>query len=275
MSGFYLTATTDTIKVNTASGADIDVSVQYDELTLSGGAILNDRQLTAITTATDTTILSAPASGKTRRCGEIHIYNKDVSSQTVIIYHDANGTQYKIDATLIDPGEHLYYTAGVGFYKKTSANKLDKMLFVASDVTNATTSFADITGLTWSVDANKKYTFNAWLLHRTDATTTGAQFGVNGPTSGNTVIGAHQQIVASATTAATGGAGTAAAYDTAPVVETTGPGATSMIALIQGAIETTAAGTFAMRSKSEVAVAGGLVIKRGSWCHLREADNQK
>ena len=50
---------------------------------------------------------------------------------------------------------------------------IDKMLFVSSDVTNATTSFADITGLTWPILANKKYTINAWLLHQTNATTTG------------------------------------------------------------------------------------------------------
>lgn len=270
-----LTATTDKIRVITGTGADIDVECSFDELTISGGAILNDRQLTAITTATTTEILGAPASGKMRRFYEASFYNKDSISQTITILYSTGGgpTDYYQDAYTLDPGDAVSYTPGIGFYKRVGSPKLDKMLFVSADVTNATTSFADITGLTWPIEANKKYTFNCMLIHQTNATTTGAQFGVNGPAVTNLVITGLFNITQSITAAAFGSGAAVTAVDTAAVVETTGPGAVNVIGIMAGSYEPSAAGTFAVRSKSEVAVASGLIIKRGSWCHLREADS--
>jgi len=55
------------------------------------------------------------------------------------------------------------------------------------------------------------------------------------------------------------------------VVETTGPGAVNMLAILSGFFNPSADGTFAVRCVSEVAVAGGLVVKAGSWCRVWEA----
>jgi len=61
--------------------------------------------------------------------------------------------------------------------------------------------------------------------------------------------------------------------DDMKVVETTGPGAVNMLAIISGYIVPSADGTFAVRCASEVAVASGLTIKAGSWLRIWETDN--
>jgi hypothetical protein len=42
------------------------------------------------------------------------------------------------------------------------------------------------------------------------------------------------------------------------------------LAILSGYINPSAAGTFAVRGQSEVAVAAGLTVKKGSWLHLFE-----
>ena len=152
--------------------------------------------------------------------------------------------------------------------------KLDAKLRVVSDVVNATTSFADVTGLTQALLSGKKYAFEAWLFHQTNATTTGAQFGVNiGATPTVLNLSSISQITASVTAATFGSSAMVTAVDTAAVVETTGPGAVNMLAVLAGFIQPSADGTFAIRCKSEVAVASGLTVKAGSWLRIWEVDN--
>ena len=140
-------------------------------------------------------------------------------------------------------------------------------------MTNATTSFADVTGLTVPLISGRKYGFEACLPHQTNATTTGAQFGVNiGATPTLLNVQAIQQITASVTAATFGSSAMVTAVDTAAVVETTGPGANNFIAMLYGFIQPSADGTFAVRCKSEVAVAGGLVVKAGGWLRIWEMD---
>jgi hypothetical protein len=57
-----------------------------------------------------------------------------------------------------------------------------------ADVTNSTTSFADVTGLTFSATANKDYIFEAWLIFQSNTATTGIKFAVNGPASPVAVV---------------------------------------------------------------------------------------
>lgn len=54
---------------------------------------------------------------------------------------------------------------------------------LGSDVTNSTTSYADITGLTFPVLSGKNYEFESRVLWTCASTTEGAGFAVNGPTT--------------------------------------------------------------------------------------------
>ncbi|HUV85444.1 MAG TPA: hypothetical protein VMV86_07030 [Methanosarcinales archaeon] len=59
----------------------------------------------------------------------------------------------------------------------------EKIVSIASDVSNATTNFADVTGLTFNMLANKDYIFEAWLIFQSSSTSVGIKFAVNGPAS--------------------------------------------------------------------------------------------
>lgn len=269
-----LLATTDTMSVITSAAATLDVVASIQDKTTASGAIASASQRTAITTATTTTVVSAPASGVERNVVELTLRNKHASLATdVTVQLAATGpTLYEMFKVTLNAGDTLEYIEGIGYFVLTNAAALDKRLIVTSDVVNATTSFADITGLTTPLLSGKHYNFMAVLIHQTNATTTGAQFGVNiGAAPTSLILHGYAQITSSVTAAAYGGSAAVTALDTAMVVETTGPGAVNMIAVMHGWIVPSANGTFAVRCKSEVAVASGLTVKAGSHCIIWEA----
>lgn len=270
-----LLATTDKISLTTSAAASVDVVASIQDKTTSTGAIASASQRTAVTTAATTDIVAAPASGVERNIVECTARNKHATQPTdVTVQLNANGTLYEICKATLNPGDTLEYIEGVGYFVVANAAALDKKLIVLSDVVNATTSFADITGLTTPLLAGKNYNFSCILFHQTNATTTGAQFGVNiGAAPTSLMLAGIAQITSSVTAAAYGSSAGVTALDTAMVVETTGPGAVNMIAEMHGWIKPSADGIFAVRCKSEVAVASGLTVKAGSFCRIWEATN--
>ena len=59
----------------------------------------------------------------------------------------------------------------------------EQTLRTTADVTNATTTFADITGLSFTALANKDYIIEGWLIFQSDTATCGIKFALNGPAS--------------------------------------------------------------------------------------------
>lgn len=268
-----LLATTDKIQLVTSAAATLDVVASIQDKTTSTGAIASASQRTAVTTATTTDIVSGPSSGIERNIVELTARNKHATQACdVTVLLDANGTDYEICKFTLAAGDTLEYVEGIGWFTLTEPAALFKKLIVTSDVVNATTSFADITGLTCAVQSGKSYNFHAVLFHQTNATTTGAQFGVNtGTAPTSLILSGYAQITASVTAATYGSSAAVTARDTAMVVETTGPGAVNMIADMHGWIVPAVNDTFAVRCKSEVAVASGLTVKAGSYCLIWEA----
>lgn len=268
---------TDLLDVITSSVADLDVHVAFIDATLSTGLVINmDKQQTAIVTATTTTIAAAPTGAtKIRNITSLFIRNKHASLSNDVTIR-VNGT---LDVELIKvtllAGQTLQYSEALGFYVLPSS-RLDRWLRVSGvDYVNATTSFTDITGLTCLVLNGKIYNFEAHLFHVMNATTTGPRFGINGPTL--TAIQVLQTIrsvtltSADATTVESQSGAPATAVDTS-AGGATGTGNVSVTdALLTGVFTAGADGTFAMRGQSEVAVAAGLTVKIGSWCHVWEA----
>jgi hypothetical protein len=64
------------------------------------------------------------------------------------VQYNANATLYELHKVTLLAGELLEFFEGVGFFKVANTAGLARYLLVTSDVINATTSFADITGLT-------------------------------------------------------------------------------------------------------------------------------
>jgi hypothetical protein len=59
-----------------------------------------------------------------------------------------------------------------------------------ADVSNATTAFADVTGLSFPAAANADYLIEAFLVYTSTVITTGINFAINGPASPVGVVGA-------------------------------------------------------------------------------------
>jgi len=274
-----LSASTDLIQVVTSATGSVLAHASWED-------VVNDRSKTptrvargrnnaaAITTATTTTLAAGSASGVERAVRAISVRNNHASTSNTVTVQLTDGTTAVVlwkgvmlaGETAVYDGQWTFYSAA-GVIKASALAEFAVNLHVDADVTNATTSWANVTGLTASVSDTIKYGFEAFMIHKTDATTTGAQFGIAGPTMTYMRVATIASYTPAAVTSAMA-AGVAAAQDTAAAVETTGPGTTETVAILGGYFVPSADGTFAIRCKSEIAVAGGLVIIKGSWLRL-------
>lgn len=270
------TGTADKIQAVTSSTSALDVHVSYMDASNAVPPVVQGdtmgRQNTAISSATTTDICAGPASSEVRNVKTIHVRNKGAAANDVTILYDQAGTDFELFKATLSSGDMLEYVEGIGWFVVTTA-KIDVKLRVAgSDVVNATTSWADVTGLTHPVESGKHYNFLAHLYHIGNATTTGARFGINGPSMSGMRVNGIGTVTGSVTAAALS-APTAdvTAVDTAAQGAQTTGAATVVVDIISGWLNPSAAGTFAVRCQSEVAVAAGLTVKVGSWCRLWEA----
>lgn len=112
----FLTNTTETLELTTSSTAGIDYQINWIDVVAATSATPGSTQ-GKITTATTTTILSAPASSTSRQVKSIFIRNIDgTTSNTISVNKDVSGTNYVLTADLIlQPGESASYEDGVGW----------------------------------------------------------------------------------------------------------------------------------------------------------------
>jgi hypothetical protein len=193
-----LTATNQILELNTSSASNIDVVVSYTDHTTTGGTLGTQDAL--ITTATNTTILSAPASSTQRQVKMISINNTSSTTNTVIVKKDVGGTEYDIIRAILSENERLEYTDMLGWEvyansggRKASINQGNSPTssaisasVLASDVVNnnaTANSIQDVTGLSFPVIANKTYWFKFQIQYSTAAVATGSRWTINGPTT--------------------------------------------------------------------------------------------
>jgi len=144
------------------------------------------------------------------------------------------------------------------------------ILRTTGDITNSTTSFADVTGLTFTTTANKDYVFEAWLIFQSDTVGTGIKFAVNGPTSPVAVVMlAHVPIAlglyASCVTLAS------RAYNTGTASASVDTANANLLCKIDGLIRTGSnTGTFAVRFAAETT--GIVKIMTGSVLRYRQTN---
>jgi hypothetical protein len=110
-----LTATTDKIQIVTDAAVTVDVHVSAVDL--SGTTVTPLRQNTAISTATTTDVLAAPASSTQRNLKTLNARNRSTSASVgVLVQFNQNATIYELFAATLRPGETLEYVEGVGFF---------------------------------------------------------------------------------------------------------------------------------------------------------------
>lgn len=261
-------AGTDKLQLTTGEARTIDVHTSW--MDYSGTTVTPGRTNTAISTATTTDIVATPGASTYRNVKTINVRNKDSSSATITMIYDQNGTDYELHKVILASGECLEYIEGIGWFVVSTTAKLETMLRVTADITYSTAAtFADITGLTVAVKNGKNYVFNSEIIHISAVATTGAQFGVNGPTM-TYVIAATIDTVTTSVTGATLSAGAVTALNTAVTAQTSGS-ASNSLAHIAGQFTPSADGTFAMRATAEVAAS--MTVRQGSWLWVKECDN--
>lgn len=133
------------------------------------------------------------------------------------------------------------------------------LVTLGSDVVNATTSYADVTGLSFSVSSGVTYRFEIIIIFDVAATGNGTRWSMNGPAK---TFGAWTvNWMNSATSNQLRNADT---YDDSGISTAASPFAASNLALINGAIRPSASGTIIVRFSSEAALANGVTAKAGS-----------
>lgn len=110
-----LDATTESIVVVTNLAKNIDYVSSWSDYTTTTLTPGNDKG--SITTATTTTIVSAPAASTQRQIHYFSLCNKDTSSQTLAVHHDTSGTKTLISPNnvILQAGESLVYNSKDGF----------------------------------------------------------------------------------------------------------------------------------------------------------------
>jgi hypothetical protein len=140
---------------------------------------------------------------------------------------------------------------------------------VASDVSNATTTAANITGLTFGVTASTNYSLSCNLYY---TSTSGAypKFGLNGPASPTAVTGLIEQTNTTTASASSVNVIALNAYGVvAPYTTTVGANATSYPVHLEATFRNgTTAGTLALQMASSTTTA--VLAKAGSSCLLTQ-----
>lgn len=199
-----------------------------------------------------------------------NVFNVDTSGLKVNIgTADASGTLLVLD-TKNDNTTDPSGTAGAMYYNSTAGvfrcyegtawvDCISKHIkAIGSDPTaNSAVTLADATGLNFTVASGRTYRYSANIAYTSAATTTGINFGVNGPT--NSLFSWTAQT---SNTAGTGSILNSSTLNTAATAATGSISGTNM-AVLDGIITTTASGTVQIRFASEVATSA-ITIKAGS-----------
>jgi hypothetical protein len=143
----------------------------------------------------------------------------------------------------------------------------ENIVRTTGDVSNSTTTFADVTGLTFSATASKDYIFEAWLIFQSNTATTGIKFAVNGPASPTAVV-IQTHIPISLVSVTQGGA---RAYDSGTASASVDTINTNLLGHVMGVLRNgTTTGNFTIRFAAETT--GIVKVMTGSVLRYRQVN---
>jgi hypothetical protein len=254
-----LSTTSDKVQVvldATVTTNQLKCFASYTDTTTTSITPSRNALTTNNTTAVD--LVASPGSSTQRLVSYMSVYNSDTVSATVTINLYTTSTTYKLFTTTLAVGERVEYQQGEGFkvftsdgsYKETPnaigapvSNTISHVMLSSDQTVNAT-SYADITGLSVSLLANKRYWFKFVIVTTSVSTSTGAGWSINGPAFTNLQ---YYSWYPSSTTAAQYN-NAVSSYDSGT---TTGNNAVRGLAMIEGTVDTSASGTLIGRFRSE------------------------
>ncbi len=274
-----LTATTDLVRVITSAAGDVDVVANYLDRDQTTFAVQTaDKQLTTITTATTTTVVSAPASGKTRNVKLLHLRNAHASSanDVTVLLEISGGTQYEMHKVTLQPGEALEYVEGVGFFTLAAASTgfgdmIERRLDATQSGTNGTAAqnWFPTNGAP-TVEAGVVYGFDGLLnMTRAAGTTSHTTSLLFGGTATLTSILWRASCNTGDTLANAAQNHAAGRSASAVVVKAASTSATEEVSLrVEGSVKINAAGTFIPQFSYSAAPGGAPTIQIGSYFYL-------
>lgn len=155
-----------------------------------------------------------------------------------------------------------------------SNNALDlagvsKTVVLAADVVNnngSANTIADVTGLSFAVEAGKLYQFEFMILFSANATTTGSRWAINGPAAPTYLCYSSEYSLTSTTSTRNANV---IAYDSPAGANATSGATSSNVAYLLGFIQPSASGTVIARFASEVSAAA-ITARAGSFVNWRK-----
>ncbi len=242
------------------------------------------RTVTTTNNTTDVTLAAAPASSTQRIIDFISVFNNDTVNANVTIKLDANGTEYVLFKTTLARDEKIEYQEGQGFKViansgavKQSINQGNNTIGTAltavvlgSDVINnnaVANTIQDVTGLSFSVLANKKYYFKFLINYTAAATTTGSRWSVN--CTAGLATGLSMTSEYSLTTTTTTRNALVQGFDLPAAANATSATTGNNMAVLEGIFTPTADGTFIARFASEV-LSSAITAKAGSVVYYQQ-----
>lgn len=139
-----LTATTHTLELVTSSAASVDYHVGYVDLA-STALVAPGSGQGNVSSATDTTIVAAPGASQQRKVQIISICNKSTTtSNAVEVTKDVSGTEYRLAAATLQPGDCLQYVDGHGWAVLDGGGRVKMVSGLDTGYTGRTESFIKI-----------------------------------------------------------------------------------------------------------------------------------
>jgi hypothetical protein len=168
-----LSNTTDSLQVVLASAVttnQLRCYVAYRDTTAT--TITPNRAVATTNNTTPVTLLSAPSASAQKIVDYLSIYNSDTANAVVTVYINSSSTTYKLTETTLGPGEKLEFQEGQGFRSLATDGSLKigenqsitsngnvNVASISTGITTTTTTYSNMTGLSFSMDANSTYWF--------------------------------------------------------------------------------------------------------------------
>lgn len=273
-----LQSSPDILRLITSSAASVDVMASWVDCSTANPPVVASpgRTLTAIASATTTTIVATPSSGYIRNVKTLHIFNKDASlpvKVTVVYDFNSAASTYRLWETTLLAGQALEYIEGIGFF--TLADQSSSALLIKCLTADDTGGQNVATAQPWfpttgavAVAGSTTYRMRGLLslTHGATTHTTGLSFG--GTASLTSIRYLARTVRAAANTLASTFAGIDIIVATNTVVDVTGTQAATVVE-IDGIVRINAAGTLIPQYQFSANPTGTITTKKDSFFELR------
>lgn len=272
-----LSATTDTITAQLGASPVTELPMVVCYRDINTVDYTAGRQGIRTNGTTPVALVPSPASGVQRVIDTINIYNPNAANVTITITLDLNSVLFPLYVYTLATGERLEYQDGNGctVYSTSGAQKNslnqgtnsvstgNSRMVLSSDVINnnaTANTIQDVTGLSFPVVANQRYSFRFVIPYSAAVSTTGSRWCINGPSFNELAVQSMYSLTGTSNTI-----NYVSAYDLPAASNATSAiTGTGNYATIEGIIRPTADGSVIARFASEVS-GSAITAKAGAY----------